>query len=73
MKNPTVKDMIRTYLKKNGYSGLYEDNDGCGCSIEDLMPCDSMIINCKAGYRVKCNKLCYHEPSDFHTQSTKRR
>ncbi len=53
----TLKDIIKEWLIKNGYEGLYENDssyDGCGCAVEDLMPCDEPSINCMAGYKVSC-------------------
>ena len=49
----TVKAIVKTYLTKNGFDGLYSDD--CGCFIRDLMPCDGYydidIPRCKPGYR----------------------
>ncbi len=49
-----VKDMIKEWLTSYGYSGLY-DSFGCGCGIEDLMPCYDICCNCMPGYRVPCD------------------
>ena len=48
----TVKEIVQEYLKQNGYEGLFCDE--CGCEIDDLMPCDSPIMDCKAGYKGEC-------------------
>jgi len=47
-KNPTVLEMVETYLKAHGYDGLYYDD--CGCRIGDLAPCSHINENCRAGY-----------------------
>ena len=49
----TVKEIVKEYLKKNGYDGLYNDN--CGCKItEDLCPCDDWFSPyCEAGYLIE--------------------
>lgn len=36
----TVREIVKEYLEKNGYDGLYnEDEDGCGCELDDFMHC----------------------------------
>ena len=34
----TLKDIVKDYLIANKHDGLC--CDGCGCGIDDLMPCD---------------------------------
>lgn len=46
----TVKEILQTWLKDNGYDGLYHPGD-CGCSIEDLITCDDDCSNCEPGYK----------------------
>ena len=50
----TVKEIVEQWLKKNGYDGLYLD-DECGCIFEydDFMPCDEPRPDCSAGYVTK--------------------
>ena len=44
-----VQEIVKEYLKDNGYDGLYSRS--CGCRIDDLMPCSSgETWNCKPGY-----------------------
>ncbi len=53
---------IRTYiikaLKEKGYTGLYNGevcNEGCGCSIDDLSPCECLNLDeCKPAYKIDC-------------------
>ena len=47
---PTVKEIIATWLKDNGFDGLFHDSD-CGCLVEDLAPCCEDISHCEPGYR----------------------
>lgn len=49
MNNPTAQEIITIHLKQNGYDGLCTDD--CGCLIDDLAPCGSIGLNCKAGYK----------------------
>ena len=51
--NLTVLEIIREYLKKNGFDGLYNRELGCGCSINNLNPCGDINIDCTAGYQVE--------------------
>ncbi len=41
----TVKELVKAYLKTNGFDGLFcTFGDGCGCSLENLMPCGAAGI-----------------------------
>lgn len=51
------KEIIKEYLEKNGFDGLYSDDGDCGCEVSDLMPCESDdCMSCNAGYKHPC--LC---------------
>jgi hypothetical protein len=47
------KDIIKEYLIKNGYDGLYNENE-CGCFLKDLMPCGEAFSSCIPGYKCLC-------------------
>jgi len=52
----TVRKIIRTYLKYNGFDGLFSEQDACACEIENLMPCDCLLIlDCEPGIKCTCN------------------
>jgi hypothetical protein len=51
-----IKEIIKKYLEENGYDGLY--NDECGCSKDDLFPCDFSPDFCEPGYKCHCDKHC---------------
>lgn len=72
MNNPDVKQIVKEWLEKNGYGGLY-DGDVCGCTLDDLFIGGNDCGNsCQAGYKVKCTPKCYHgEASDWHIQLEK--
>ncbi len=67
-----VKEIIQDYLRKNGYDGLCCPEDPCGCSIDDLMPCEEscILIVCKPAYKHPCkgeactNKCDGYDPDD---------
>ena len=37
-KNLTVHEIVKTWLKDNGYHGLYNRWERCGCTTDKLMP-----------------------------------
>ena len=50
-----IKEIVKKYLIKNGYAGLCNYNEGCGCGIKDFMPCgDPNIQDCVPGHVLKC-------------------
>lgn len=49
-----VKKIVKEYLEKNGYDGLYSVDD-CACEVSDLMPCEEMGWDCTAGYKFPCD------------------
>lgn len=47
----TAKDIVRDYLKTNGFDGLCAEC--CGCGIDDLAPCSGWggsFFDCKPAY-----------------------
>jgi len=60
----TVKEIIVKYLKDNGYEGLCYPDIECGCSIDDLPPCDSLNENCETAQKVEC-KDCDEQVCDY--------
>lgn len=67
---PTVKEITKHFLIRNGFDGLLSDDGDCGCIISDLMPCEPNegIIDCSAGYKRPCE--CNDE-HDFHISATR--
>ena len=49
-----VEEIVKLYLKEHGYDGLWNDDDECACTLDDLVPCGEFYPNCKAGYLQKC-------------------
>jgi len=48
-----VINIVREYLIKNGYDGLFQSNE-CACEITDLAPCGEFQTDCIAGYKGPC-------------------
>jgi len=46
-----LRAILKEYLEKNEYEGLVNVDLECGCSLEDLMPCDAPCVNCEAGHK----------------------
>jgi hypothetical protein len=60
----TVANIIETWLKENGYDGLYCPGE-CACKIGDLIPCDSEgALNCEPGVR-QSEDVCRENGYDF--------
>lgn len=45
-----VKDIVENYLQDNGYDGLCNTEQECGCRIDDLFACDSCPDKCQPGH-----------------------
>ena len=52
----TVREIVKKYLQKNGFDGLYNELLECGCDLNDLMCCPEDCFDCKAGYKVIITK-----------------
>lgn len=60
----TVKDILFEWLELRGYSGLYNEEEECGCEIEDLCPCNLLeSLECRPGYKVNLEE-CDHGSMD---------
>ena len=61
-----ISDIVRWYLKENGYDGLYYEE--CGCEIDDLFPCGEPSLSCAAGYRNNCETcvcVTHHKTTEY--------
>jgi len=67
----TIKEIVKEYLEKNGYDGLYNANGQCACRRNDLFPCQEGFEECSPGYRGACNGSCDDPPCDFHIYDDK--
>jgi len=50
----TVIEIVREYLKREGYDGLFNAESECGCLFDNLAPCSFMCDECEAGYKHPC-------------------
>lgn len=52
-----VADIIKKYLREIGADGLCNPEQECGCSIDDMEPCEIInISDCVPAKRVRCEK-----------------
>lgn len=51
------KEIIRGFLLISKFDGLFNANAGCGCEIDDLIPCDGECASCEPGYKVPCDGI----------------
>ena len=58
MSNPTVREIVATFLRDEGYDGLFCPNDDCACQLSDLFPCGEFGDDCEAGYKEPCPDGC---------------
>lgn len=57
----TIEEIIKTWLKANGYDGLV--NDECGCSLDEFCPCGERLLACKPAY-LHDDELMYVTPEE---------
>lgn len=66
----TCGTMIKEWLIKHSYDGLFNPDFDCACKLDDLMPClEPNIHSCCAGYIDKCN--CGDRCEEFRTVPSK--
>ena len=64
-RRPNMRDTAAHFLEWRGYSGLFNENAGCGCVIDDLMPCCCEgIEECVAAYRFECERCAKRDQCD---------
>ena len=53
-----VKEIVIAYLKVNGFDGLVNSDQPCGCGLDDLFPCgyDFHVLDCKPAYKTVCKR-----------------
>ena len=51
-----LHEILKEWLKDNGYDGLVDDELECVCDLNDLMPCGQPSVHCEAGYKVRAPK-----------------
>jgi len=47
-----LREIAIAWLKEHGFEGL--GREGCGCEVDDLMPCDEPGPDCQPGVKVPC-------------------
>lgn len=67
-----LRDLTIKALTSEGFDGLYSDW-GCGCKLDDLMPCGEPSPACAPGYLGPCDpETCPNDGDcDWHIQAEK--
>jgi len=71
-----VEEIVKKYLKENGYDGLWNENGECSCELDDLFPCNGFYGHCQPGYKVlgcllECGQGCkFHIMAEKPAQGT---
>lgn len=56
VKNKSIKSIIKDYLDKHNYDGLYNERVECFChKDDDLFLCEDAPVDCKPGYSHNCS------------------
>jgi len=69
--HPTVGEITREYLEKNGYSGLIQPDAECGCSLDELNDCDENCMECIAGFKGAPSEDAFYADADYCIYTTK--
>lgn len=56
----TVEEIIKDYLKENGFDGLCNSYAECGCNIDELIACGNDCSDCEPGYKIGAKSLEYN-------------
>ena len=51
-----VESIIKEYLINNNFDGLLCVDHPCGCTIDNIAPCDDCMINCIPAYKQSCKR-----------------
>ena len=62
-------EIIESYLKANGFDGLFNCEGKCACKLNDLAPCETVNRDCQPGYETPCD--CQPPKCEFHIRATK--
>lgn len=60
----TVIEIVKKYLVEHKLDGLVHQDTGCGCSVDDLAPCNECPVDeFEAAVRVPCSdgERCNHD------------
>lgn len=51
----SIEEIIRKYLTDNNFDGLFNEDEDCGCEVDDLFPCVDCchLRYCEPGYKHK--------------------
>jgi len=47
----TVIEIVKAHLIAGGFGGLVSEGGGCGCELDDLVPCSNDCSGCNVGHK----------------------
>ena len=47
-----VISIVKSYLLKHKFDGLFYPNNNCKCDFNTLMECNHLNVNCTPGYKI---------------------
>lgn len=60
-----VLELVESWLRQNGFDGLYEPDAVCACKVGHLAPCGDLGQHCIPGHVAPCPPEC-GEGCEFH-------
>lgn len=60
-----ICEIVREWLKANGYDGLFRSESQCACLLDDLMSCDEPGIDCQPGYVLRKGEPGWEEHAEW--------
>ena len=49
-----LRELVKGFLNRKGFDGLFNTDVPCGCKVDDLNQCDGDMSDCRPGYLVDC-------------------
>lgn len=64
-----VREIITEQLQRTCYNALYNSEAGCGCSIEELIPCGNLSEECQSAMQIKAKCKTCISPCDGYDEN----
>ena len=64
MEPQDVRTFVADKIRSEGYDGLCNVEEPCGCGVADLQPCGESFADCVLAYRWRCSGCKIGESTD---------